>query len=233
MVEGQQSLVCAAVGVAQVEEAVRLVAQESRHADLVEVRLDNLAEPGQIDFNLFFEAASCPLLFTLRPNWEGGHYRGGEAERVELLAHACRAGAAYIDCELRAPLETRRCLRRVTRETGTRLILSYHDFGSTPSAQTLLGVLRQMVENDADIAKIVSTPANHLDILRVLGLQQAALDLGIPLIAFCMGTPGVISRVATARLGGFMTYCAAGSEIETAPGQLTVRQLRDILDRIG
>jgi 3-dehydroquinate dehydratase-1/3-dehydroquinate dehydratase/shikimate dehydrogenase len=233
MVEGQQARVCAAVGVDQIDEAVRLVAQESRHADLVEVRLDTLDEPGQIDLNLFFEAASGPLLFTLRPDWEGGHYRGAEAERVELLAQACRAGAAYIDCELRAPLESRRHLRRVTRETGTQLILSYHDFTSTPSAQTLSDVLRQMVENDADIAKIVSTADNHLDVLRVLGLQSAALDQGLPLIAFCMGTAGVISRVATVRLGGFMTYCAAGSNIETAPGQLTVRQLRDILDRIG
>ncbi len=229
----QQALICAAVGVDQIAEALRLVEQESRHADLVEVRLDNLADPGRVDFTAFSDAASGPLLFTLRPEWEGGHYRGTEADRVELLEQACRAGAAFIDCELRAPLETRRRLRRMCRETGTRLILSYHDFSSTPPAERLVDVLHQMRENEADIAKIVCTADNHLDVLRVLGLQPAAADLGLPLIAFCMGDAGVISRVATVRLGGFMTYCAAGSAIQTAPGQFTVRQLRDILDRLG
>lgn len=233
MDKGQQALICAAVGVEQIAEALRLVEQESRDADLVEVRLDSLADPGRIDFTGFFEAASGPLLFTLRPDWEGGHYRGLEAERVDLLVQACRAGAAYVDCELRAPLESRRRLRQISRETGAQLILSYHDFASTPPAEKLDDVLRQMLENEADIAKIVCTADNHFEVLRVLGLQSAAADMGLPLIAFCMGAAGAISRVATVRLGGFMTYCAAGSDIQTAPGQFTVGQLRDILNRLG
>lgn len=226
------SLICVAVGVAAMSEALILVERESRHADLIEVRLDNLADLHKIDFQSFFTAASVPLLFTLRPDWEGGHYHGTEAQRVDILSRACKAGAAYIDCELRAPLETRRSLRKACAASGTRLILSYHDFSATPSQKVLNDILEQMSEEGADIGKIVTTAADSLDVLNVLGLQIPARKIDLPLTAFCMGSPGVISRVATVKLGGFMTYCTAGTEIETAPGQLTLGKLRIILDHL-
>jgi 3-dehydroquinate dehydratase-1/3-dehydroquinate dehydratase/shikimate dehydrogenase len=43
-----------------------------------------------------------------------------------------------------------------------------------------------------------------------------------------MGRPGVISRLATLELGGYMTYCAASDNEATAPGQLSVVTLRQI-----
>ena len=69
---------------------------------------------------------------------------------------------------------------------------------------------------------------DYHDVLRVLNLQEEAARMDIPLIAFCMGRPGVISRVATVELGGYMTYCAAHEDEATAPGQLSVAVLRQI-----
>lgn len=227
--DGNKTLLCVAVGVDTMPEALRLVERESRRADLIEVRLDYLADLKELPYRLFFTAASVPLLFTLRPEWEGGHFGGPEAERIEILSNACEAGAAYVDCELRAPEETRRLLGNACRRHGTKLILSYHDFTSTPSKAVLTDVLKQIAEQRADVGKIVTTAENHFDVLDVLALQTTARDLKLPLIAFCMGDAGIISRVATARLGGFMTYCASGSKKGTAPGQLTSGQLRDIL----
>jgi len=43
-----------------------------------------------------------------------------------------------------------------------------------------------------------------------------------------MGWVGVISRLVTLELGGYMTYCAVGSREVTAPGQITVTDLRTI-----
>jgi len=231
--EENESLLCVAVGVEQMSEALKLVERESRHADLIEVRLDNLADLSGIDYQPFFTAASVPLLFTLRPDWEGGYFTGSEAERIDLLTRACEAGAAYIDCELRAPAETRRALGNACRNHRTKFILSYHDFTSTPSTSTLNNVLVQLSEEGADVGKIVTTAENYLDVLQVLALQIAARQLELPLTAFCMGRPGVISRVATVKLGGFMTYCAAGADIGTAPGQLTAHALRAILNQLN
>ncbi len=230
--DDNKTLLCVAVGVEKMSEALELVERESRHADLIEVRLDNLVDLKKIDYQAFFTAASVPLLFTLRPDWEGGYFSGPEAERIDLLTEACESGASYIDCELRAPAETRRSLRKVCGRHGTKLILSYHDFSSTPPEHILTDALRQMSEEGANIGKIVTLAENYLDVLRVLALQIPAQQRGLPLTAFCMGSPGVISRVATVKLGGFMTYCAADSDLETAPGQLTADKVRTILDNL-
>jgi 3-dehydroquinate dehydratase-1/3-dehydroquinate dehydratase/shikimate dehydrogenase len=64
---------------------------------------------------------------------------------------------------------------------------------------------------------------------RVLALLELAEQRGFPLIAFCMGAAGRVSRVATLALGGFMTYAAADGAAGTAPGQLSVSQLRGML----
>ncbi|MDP3694610.1 MAG: type I 3-dehydroquinate dehydratase, partial [Desulfocapsaceae bacterium] len=42
------------------------------------------------------------------------------------------------------------------------------------------------------------------------------------------GSPGVVSRVATVELGGYMTYCAVSEDEATAPGQLSIAVLRQI-----
>jgi 3-dehydroquinate dehydratase-1/3-dehydroquinate dehydratase/shikimate dehydrogenase len=83
-------------------------------------------------------------------------------------------------------------------------------------------------DKGAHIAKIVTMAHDFHDVLRVLSLQEEAARMDIPLIAFCMGQPGVISRVATVELGGYMTYCAVSESEATAPGQLSVAVLRQI-----
>ena len=223
------TLICAAVGVKDRDEALRLVAQESAHADVIEIRLDFLADLNRADLSSFVSAASVPILYTLRPNWEGGFYTGNEQQRIELLGDACEAGAAYVDLELRAPQDSHTMLREKMRQTGAKLIISYHDFAGTPDNNGLEDLVHQMAERGADVGKVITTPEHHLDALRVLGLQATASQCGLPLIAFCMGESGMMSRVATTGLGGYMTYCAAASGSETASGQFTVAQLRSIL----
>jgi 3-dehydroquinate dehydratase-1/3-dehydroquinate dehydratase/shikimate dehydrogenase len=89
-----------------------------------------------------------------------------------------------------------------------------------------------MAERGADIAKIITTAHDWLDVLRVLGLQEDAARLGLPLIAFCMGRAGVISRLATIELGGFMSYCTVNEQEATAPGQIPVRVMREMQQRL-
>jgi 3-dehydroquinate dehydratase type I len=59
-----------------------------------------------------------------------------------------------------------------------------------------------------------------------------AAENNFPLIAFCMGAIGKISRLATIKLGGYMTYAAPDEGKETAPGQMPVSVLRDMLSRL-
>ncbi|MCK5071561.1 MAG: type I 3-dehydroquinate dehydratase, partial [Desulfocapsa sp.] len=111
--------------------------------------------------------------------------------------------------------------------------VSWHNFKDTPSREELVGRMALMQDKGADIGKIITTAHSHQDVLRVLQLQDVAEQLGFPLIAFCMGRPGVISRIATCDLGGYMTYCAVSKEEATAPGQLSVGTLREIHALMG
>ena len=118
-------------------------------------------------------------------------------------------------------------------DSTTKLIVSWHNFKDTPMREELLGRMALMQDMGADIGKIITTAHSHRDVLRVLQLQEVAEQLDFPLITFCMGRPGVVSRVATCELGGYMTYCAVSGEEATAPGQLSVGALREIQSLMG
>jgi 3-dehydroquinate dehydratase I len=212
-----------------VDEAIAAAHQVVSQADVIEIRLDYLTEAC---VSPFLAAIEKPLLFTNRPVWEGGRFAGGEDARLAPLLEAVELKAAYVDLELRAPSESLKHLLAGIEHSSSRLILSWHDFEQTPDKQELVAVLNAMQDNGAHIGKIVTMAHDFRDVLSVLQLQEEAARMRFPLIAFCMGRPGIISRLATLELGGYMTYCSANNSEATAPGQLSVEALRQIYDRI-
>jgi 3-dehydroquinate dehydratase-1/3-dehydroquinate dehydratase/shikimate dehydrogenase len=212
-----------------VEEALTVAGLAASQADVIEIRLDYLRE---MHVTPFLAAIETPLLFTNRPAWEGGLFTGNEDARLAPLLEAVEQEAAYVDLELMAPVQSLKRLQAGIEHASTRLILSWHNFKQTPERSELVARLQAMQENGAHIGKIVTMAHNFRDVLRVLQLQEDAVRMHFPLIAFCMGRPGVISRLATLELGGFMTYCSANDSQATAPGQLSVAALREIVERL-
>ena len=195
-------------------------------ADVVEIRLDAMLEARIAPC---VAALDLPLLVTNRPQWEGGHFAGREDDRVDQLCAAVRAGARYVDIELRTDPALRSRLFTVARDCSARVIVSSHDFTGTPPAALLQATLQQMVASGAHMGKIVTTATNADEALRVLALLEEAALLGFPLSAFAMGEPGRITRLATLYLGGAMTYAALDEHQATAPGQLSVAHLRSLI----
>ena len=117
-------------------------------------------------------------------------------------------------------------------EQQTQVIVSWHNFDETPSADKLEEIFNEQYASGARIGKIVTMAKTSEDVLRVLSLQLLAAEKDFPLIAFCMGRAGIISRLATLELGGYMTYAAPDSGQATAPGQLQVSTLRTILQTL-
>jgi 3-dehydroquinate dehydratase-1/3-dehydroquinate dehydratase/shikimate dehydrogenase len=217
--------VCVSIAGGTVEEGVAAATAVSSQADVIEIRLDYLQE---IMVAPFLAQLTKPLLFTNRPSWEGGRFVGEEQARIASLLEAVRLGAHYVDVELKAPDSSHQTLLEAINHSSSQLILSWHNFEETPTQAELVGRLAMMQDKGAHIAKMVTMAHDYHDVLRVLMLQEEAAKMDIPLIAFCMGRPGVISRVATLELGGYMTYCAASDHEATAPGQLSVAAVRRI-----
>jgi 3-dehydroquinate dehydratase-1/3-dehydroquinate dehydratase/shikimate dehydrogenase len=222
--------ICLAVAADNAQEAARVVEAASSMPDVVEVRLDAMSTP---------DVAGCcrlidlPLLFTCRPDWEGGASSLSDAKRARLLEEAVTLGATYIDWELQADSGIRQDLLKHAEKNGARMICSNHHFQQTPKKEELEDILQQVMDSGAHIGKIVTMASTISDVLRVLALQEKVLERGFPLCAFCMGKPGAISRLATLFLGGYMSYAAPDSGSVTAPGQLSFSRLTQASQLLG
>ena len=223
--------VCVSIACESVAQALDAAKHSESHADVIEIRLDSLSRPG---IEPFVKYLTKPLLFTNRPEWEGGAFKGPEAARVALLLDAVQNDCALVDLELKTAPELRGELLDVILEhPQTGLIISWHDFSGTPSSDELDEILQEQMESGAHIGKIVTTANDYKDVLRILNLQIDAAESNFPLIAFCMGPIGKISRLATTKLGGYMTYAAPDEGKKTAPGQITVSVLREMLSSLS
>ncbi len=222
--------ICVSIGEASPEKMLVAAEKITEMTDVIEIRLDCLEVPSVTPF---IDTLDKPLLFTNRPDWEGGNFSGQEDERLKPLLEAIDKKAAYVDLEYLAPEKSLEKLRNRLTHATTQLILSWHNFSMTPKREKLLDTLNGIKTNGADIGKIVTTAHSFEDVLRVLQLQIDAAQLQFPLIAFCMGKPGIISRLATLELGGYMTYCSPEEGHSTAPGQVSIGALREILARLS
>jgi 3-dehydroquinate dehydratase/shikimate dehydrogenase len=203
-------MICAVVRAETHAQALADLAEARRSgADLAELRLDFLREP--IDLPRLLDAKPLPVLATLRPVWEGGHFSGSEEERTAILERACVVGADYVDVEFRR-------FRRF--ELGaTKLVLSYHDFEKTP--EDVEATFDAMAALKPAVVKIACQARGTSDLLRLVRLQKARPGAAV----IAMGEFGEPLRVLYARYGGRLTYAALRSGGESAPGQLTVEEL--------
>ncbi len=187
---------------------LRLRRDAVRGADLVELRLDTVADP---DVAGALAGRRLPAILTCRARLEGGAFAGSESERRTLLAAAVASDAEYVDLEWRAGLED---LVRARRGRG--VVLSLHDFVGMPA--DLAGCARAMAGSGVEIVKIAVHATRLSDCARLLELGRALPD-GRVLIA--MGEPGLVTRVCAARFGNAWSYAGDG----VAPGQLTFDQM--------
>jgi 3-dehydroquinate dehydratase type I len=82
------------------------------------------------------------------------------------------------------------------------------------------------------VIKIVSFARSWEDNLTILSLIPFAKARKQEIIAFCMGKKGKVSRLFSPILGAAWTYASLNKVKASAPGQLTVREIKDIWERM-
>ncbi|MDI6790166.1 MAG: type I 3-dehydroquinate dehydratase [Thermodesulfobacteriota bacterium] len=222
-------MICVAVSAPTMSGMLAAIKKGQKVADAIELRLDGLKNPELA--SLIKAARPRKVVVTNRSSREGGLFAGKEAERIRFLAEAVALGADYVDLEWRTAAPIRE--RLLANKRKTKVIFSYHDFAHTPSRRSLLNVLKSMRAAGADVGKIVTMATSPDDNITLLSLLGWARQQKFPLIAFCMGEMGKISRLATLPLGGYMTYASPGRGRETAPGQISASTLRQIMEQMG
>lgn len=213
------TLLCASIFVNDVAGVRREAARAlERGADLVELRIDRVKDTsvlGQIGIG----GLGVPVIVTCRPEWEGGEFDRSETERLQLLRAASEAGAKYIDLELDA------FNRSAVADAGigSQLIVSSHDFRGRP--ERLYNLIAEINAHHGAIGKIVWTARTIRDNLEAFELLRARQK---PMVAFCMGEAGLISRVLAKKFGSFLSFASMDSGTSTAPGQIAIDQMKNL-----
>ncbi|MEM3676833.1 MAG: type I 3-dehydroquinate dehydratase [Candidatus Bathyarchaeia archaeon] len=221
--------ICASIPVRSIQEALREAeAALSRGASLIEFRLDYAGEPLDLEALASGVPGGIPKIATLRPDWEGGRYRGSEGSRLRILVEAAGKGFEYVDLEAktRGAGEVSERIRR----NGGMVIASFHDYTDTPREEELKAILR-LETGIGDLYKVATTARSYRDNLRILALQGDIRDgKGI---CFAMGPYGVPSRILSPLLGAPFTYASPSKELKVAPGQVAVEDLIQIYRLLG
>jgi 3-dehydroquinate dehydratase/shikimate dehydrogenase len=203
---------CVAIFVTDEAQAKRDIALAAEAgADLVELRLDTFTG----DAWALLEKVPLPVICTCRTAAEGGQSTASNVKRMALLGEVAPR-SAYVDVEL----ETARA-SPPSRTTLPRLILSSHDFNGRP--ERLTNLVMELIHADCDVAKIVWTARTIRDNLEAFEILQSRQK---PTIAICMGEAGLISRVLARKFGGFLTFASLDGSAGTAPGQISVLDMK-------
>lgn len=231
--------ICVPIVASSKEELLRELSQYKNRTefDLIEWRGDYLPEAANIEFmiNLAKEIRNTlpefPLLFTFRTRKEGGEQEISFPDYVRLnLSLAQSQVVDFIDLELFSTLDTNELTSFVNQlhSTGVKIIISNHDFTKTLDEETILSRLSAMEQLGADIAKIALMPQTAGDVITLLSATVKAQEtLTVPVITMSMGKLGVISRISGGTFGSAITFGSLAKS--SAPGQITVDKLKDIL----
>ena len=214
--------ICISIIPRTVNEALKLIEKaEKCRPSFIEVRLDSIKERDEL--TEIVECTKISLIATNRAKDCGGEFLGSEAERWQMLFDAAKNGFEYVDIEVSAAkLES---IVENMRQIGAKPIISFHDFEQTPSISKLRRILKRQIESGAEICKIVTTASTIDDNLTLLTfLRTASKDS--KLICFAMGPLGRISRLLSPLFGGFFTIASLEPGGETAPGQMTIQELK-------
>jgi 3-dehydroquinate dehydratase/shikimate dehydrogenase len=168
------------------------------------------------------------ILATCRHKDNRGGYRGTIENQAALLQHASEEGARLLDLEIESAAPAKKLLLDLRRKAS--LILSYHNFNTTPSLEAIWKRLRRF---EADAYKIAVTARKPTEGLKIVDFFRARHD--VPLVAFAMSEVGVPTRILSLAAGCSFTYAAPLVAEGTAPGQIPAKLIRTLYraDKLG
>lgn len=204
--------------------------------DLVEWRVDffqETEEEGWLEQTLSFVRellGEMPVLFTFRTKEEGGERSASVEEYRSMNLEAAASGNAdLIDLEWNRGSEYIQEIASQVQEKGTKVIGSFHDFGTTPTKERLLDIITGMQEIGVDITKVAVMPRSESDVLTLLDLSiTLKREADRPYITMSMSRTGAVSRLCGALTGSALTFATAGKA--SAPGQMDAEFVKSVLE---
>ncbi len=182
-----------------------------KEADLTEIWFDELgANLNESLVAKIFSKKKKPIIFKSLGNKE---------TLYEILQHP----VDYLDLDYKTPRKLIQQLKSKFKET--KLIISFHNFKSTPNLKSLIKTANSIDEKGADIIKIATFANNFEDCLKIFSLLEHLKEKDKTAICLAMGKEGKLTRLAGHLFGNYLMYCPLAKDKKTASGQLTVKEL--------
>jgi 3-dehydroquinate dehydratase / shikimate dehydrogenase len=222
--------ICAVVAAPSAGSMWRQFEQALTQTGTVELRLDWLGDDAEIALFIarLRKAGNrrATLIATCRRRPAGGLYRGTVAKQLLHLAEAVRAGCQWYDLDIETSSACPPELLEVMLGEARR-IASVHFFRRTPSDYD--GLIARLSKSGADAIKIAAqcgSLAQAAKLLALAGMHRKVIP--VP-----MGDIALPTRVLALRRRSALAY--APVEVATAPGQISLRAMKEIYraDRIS
>ncbi|MBO0724302.1 MAG: shikimate dehydrogenase [Blastocatellia bacterium] len=223
------ALICAPITEGAPDSFLATIHEAEQIADAIELRLDYLPAEALprliVELSSRIARVSKPLILTFRPLEQGGKrdltlqnrrdfWRGLPPEIVSSIAYAdfeFDLVESFRNEQPPAPWE--------------KIICSWHDFAETP--HDLIARYDLMASSPAAVVKIATQANCILDCIRVFELIEHANGKK-PVIALAMGLPGLMTRALALSRGAMLTFGSLRRGAESAAGQPTAAELRDL-----
>ena len=208
----------AAAFIAAITEAAPL-------ADIIELRLDYLPESelDEVLINISTHQISKPLLFTFRPREQGGMRDLSLENRLifwQNLKPEILKLISFADFELDL---VEHLTDKIPLISWDKIICSNHNFDETPA--NIGEVYDRISRTPAAVIKIATKVNQISDCLPLFELMQRGEK---PAIILGMGLPGIATRILALSRGAMLTFGALKRGAESASGQPTAAELRDL-----
>lgn len=208
-------------------------------ADIVELRADyyedilDLKKTEDMLRDLKKTLGNIPILFTFRTLREGG-IRNIELDKYLNLNETIIKSKIIdaMDIEISVGEDKVKKLVDIAHKNKIKIVGSKHNFKETPSKEDIINDLIKIQELEVDIPKIAVMPNNKKDVLNLISATEEVTRkyADRPVITISMGKEGIISRFCGEFFGSALSFAAL--EKSSAPGQISVSELKEILSII-
>ncbi|HEX9959645.1 MAG TPA: shikimate dehydrogenase [Pyrinomonadaceae bacterium] len=220
--------ICVSVCAKTADELIEQIKRAEKLADVIEIRFDCLKNVESENLwraiNNSRKRFRGKLLAAFRPREQGGKRPLSFAEREEFWIHS----HVFENVDW-ADLEPDFSPERIQKFWGNNLfsqvIKSFHDFENVPEN---LGEIFDRLSKNSEVAKIAVRAEDITDTIAVWKLLEKAKSENKQIIPIAMGESGKWTRILGLAHGAFMTYAALDTGSETAPGQISARDLTEV-----
>ena len=199
-------LICMTLTGKTLEEDIKLVKKYQKQTDIVELRVDHLAEEEQLYVKKFPALINLPCILTIRRDVDGGLFTGGEFSRTNLFGRALAfanpdrsKNFAFVDFEEDYHIPS---IEDAAMAFGVRIIRSYHNM--TEPVPNLKEHCQTMRKTGFEIPKIAFMPHSLSDVLNMF--KEGENMTQYEHIFCAMGVEGLPSRLLSAFTNSFLTY---------------------------